>query len=530
MLTKIRTYLPVFLIGLLLSISLLIAVRTLSFRFDTDYKVILPLIHFALDEVRDPVRYFSWNPFIGLGTPVTGDPSSVLFSPWYMPVFVVFGVNWGLRILIVLSILVSGFTMWVFLSSLPVRSWVASWGAILYETSGGLAALVTSGRLERFGSFAVTPYVFYLILNEEISAAHMIVIGLLYACMYLSMDVYTPWLISILYIAVSFYKRIHHSRTLKQLCIEAGIIYGTFIVFSLPKLLPFVLYIRPYFQRSWFIDAFAGSLNIWLLPLPYIVPWRVAFYDRPFFQRTLGFYFNWYEYYAFISFLPFIFLLKIRNVWKNPFVRLLLLILFVGGLYLSLKYPYSPFYWIFHAIPLAQTFRVPQRIAGIILVPIIALICLCADFWIKNAKPKHRTYLLMLCLLSILWTGIQSFRTMRDAFEPFRVSEYSVASELRQKDPSSYYVLNLQCCIQPFLIDQSIPIINFYGGWMPTYTPKFTDPTGNSYDLRQLSITKPSYIIADKSWTLGIYGYDVYFQRDGISVWKAKQPTIFPNL
>lgn len=172
----------------------------------------------------------------------------------------------------------------------------------------------------------------------------------------------------------------------------------------------------------------------------------------------------------------------------------------------------------------------PQRMVGIMLAPVIAVICICADSVFKRVTGWRRKSLYILCIVTVVWTGINALQTMKDGFEPFRKTEYAIAHELRKRDPSSYFVLDLRCCIQPFLSDESIPIINYYYGWLPTYTPKFTDITGNSFDPSRLSITKPSYIIADTGQRFEKYGYSVYFERGGIRVWKAKQPTIFPNL
>jgi hypothetical protein len=179
MLQALRKYVPVFLVALLCLVPLYVVTKNLSFRFDTDYKAVIPAVGFAISAVGDPLHFFTWNPFVGLGIPVLGDPSSILFSPWYMPIFLILGADTGLRVLIALSMIVAGFTMWVFLSSLGVNNRIAVWGAALYELSGGFAALVTSGRIERFGSYAAVPYVMYLMWKHL--CMHVSVFGYLYA-------------------------------------------------------------------------------------------------------------------------------------------------------------------------------------------------------------------------------------------------------------------------------------------------------------------------------------------------------------
>ncbi|OGG11074.1 hypothetical protein A2Z00_01680 [Candidatus Gottesmanbacteria bacterium RBG_13_45_10] len=528
MVRKISSYLPVFIVALACLIPLAVATNNLSFRFDTDYKLIVPWVGYAIRAIKDPVHYFAWNNYIGLGIYPPGDPTSIILSPWYIPIFLLFGPETGLKVLIGVSMMVAGCTMWLFLRSLRIKPWISAWGAMLYELSGAFAALVTSGHIERFGSYAVTPYIFYLFFMPSPTSVHMACVGIIYAIMYLSSDVYSPWLLSVLYVCLSLYKILRHERSWKQSIKETITIYGFFLLFSSPKLLPYLVYVAPYFKRPWVIDPYAGSLHAWLLPLSYIIPWRVAFFDRPFFQRHLGFYFNWYEYFAFISIVPFIFLATLHRVWKKREVRYALVLILAGALYLALKCPYSPFYWVFHILPVTNSFRVPQRIVGFLVVPILLTICFCLEKWDMNGKRKYVVY--GLCAASIVWTYVVATSTMRDAFEPFRRQESDIVHTLRQRDPSDFYVVDFSCCAQPFLARESIPVLNFYYGWMPTYTPRFTNEEGDKLDYTKLRNTKPSYIITDKPDSFEQYGYFQYIANGAMTIWKTNHPTIVPSI
>lgn len=527
---SIRNFAPVFAIAVLLLFPLFLLTRNLSFRFDTDYKVVIPMIDFAIQAVKEPAKFLLWNPYAGLGMPVVGDPSSIILSPWYMPVFVLFGSITGLKILIALMIILSGFTMWLLLSSLSLPNWIAVWGALLYETSGAMAALVTSGRLEKFASYAIAPYVFLFLLQPTMTVTQMIIVGLLYATMYLSTDVYTPWLLGVCYATVWLYKLMKKETTPRYGIKEGLIIYGSFFIFSLPKMLSFFKYVLPYFNRLASIDAFEGSIHAWYLPLSYIIPLKVAFFDRPFFQRLIGFRFNWYEYFAFISIFPFIFLYKIRHLWDKRVVKYCLVLIVIGSLYLARQFWYSPFYWLSHIFTFTQAFRVPQRIVGPLLIPIIIICCISLNYWIAHIAKSKKIFLYIFCILSIVSTYAVSLVAMYDAFEKPREREASVATELKNRDPSDYFVLDLTCCMQPFLLQRNIPILNYYGGWTPTYTPKFINGKGDGYDFKQLTMTKPTYIVTDKNMIFTQYGYTVLFARDTITVWRAVTPTIFPNL
>lgn len=500
----------------------------LSFRLDTDYNLLLPVAQFAINAFTKPAQFLTWNPYIGLGVPVLGDPNSFVLSPWYVPILLLFGADRGLRVIIALSFIVSGYSMWVLLCSLHVSKKVAIWGSFLYQTSGAFAALVASGHVERLASYAVTPYVFLFLWKRNMMVIHRIAIGLMFACMYLTNDLYTPWFLSIYFVAFSIYFVISKRKKIQEVITDFLYIYGAGFVFALPKLIPFVRDILPHFDRLSTIDPYMGSVHAIFLPLSYVVPWQVTFWDRPTFQRLLEFRFNWYEYYAFITPIPFIFLLKIRKILKKPQVIMIFIALVVSMLYIALKFPYSPFYWLFHGIPFFRSFRVPQRIVVPLLVPVITLVSYCVDSWFH--EKKHASIIWILLVSTLIWTTLLSFQTMKSAFVPAREVEKTVADELRRRDGSAYYVASFVCCIQPALLDNAIPILNYYYGWVPTYAPRFTNIQGDRFDFAKFSYIRPSYIIADKRESFVRYGYLPYFDKANIQVWKTENPTIYPNL
>ena len=524
----IRRFLPVFFI-LLLFISVFAATTSkLSFRFDTDYKTVFPGIEMAISMYKDPGTLQFWNPLMGLGVPMIGDPSNLLLSFWSMPFFLLFDADIGLRVLICTMMLLSGFCMWYFLKRIKMSDHVASWGAILYSISGSYAALVTSGRLERFASYAITPYAFALLWQKKLTTIQMIALGLVFTSMNLSLDIYTPWLISVCFVVLTGYRLIKKEVSTVDTVKTFVVVYGTFIVFSLPKILPFIFIVKPYFMRPLYSDYYQGSIQAFLMPLLYWIPLRVPFYDRPFFQRTLGFHFNWYEYFAFISPLPFIFYLRMKKMFTDRNVRYCLVLLFTGAAYLSLRYWYSPFFWFFKWFQPIQMFRVPQRIGSVMTVPVIVLACVCLNNWIKNANTRIRTMLIIIALSSIIWTAVVSFRTMSDAFEPFRQQEYTAAQRLRFTDSSKFYVLDMTCCMQPFLYEQAIPVLNYYYGWTPSYTVNLLGITEDGIDRRQLRNVKPRYIITDKEQSYADLGYYVGMTEGNIRIWQTDNPTIQP--
>jgi uncharacterized membrane protein YhdT len=522
-------YLPVLYLALVLIVSLFVLTIHLSFRLDTDYNVVLPMAQFAIDAFRQPEKFLTWNPYIGLGMPVLGDPSSLVLSPWYMPIFLLLGADWGMRAIIALSIIVSGWSMWMFLCSLKLNPKIVAWGAMLYETSGALTANIADGHIERFAAYAVSPIAFWCMWRVHMQYIHRMLLGLLLACMVLSVNIYTPWFLSLFFLGISLYSVFTKQKSMKEFALDTCVIYGTFIIFSLPKLIPFMRDVLPYLDRRAHIDAFMGSIHGFLLPLSYIIPWQVMFYDRPTLQRILDFRFNWYEYYAFISPVVFLLLINVRRITQKIQLRWVITLLVIAFFYISLKHPYSPFYWLFHIFPALQAFRVPQRIVVPFLVPLIVLLAYCADAWIRD-KKSNKTWLWIILVTSIMWTSSIMFVTTRQSFVPARTTEKFIAEELRRRDSGNFYVVNFNCCMQPALQSVSIPILNYYYGWVPSYGIRFTVDSKGVYDVSKLTYVKPSYIIAPKKDAFDSYGFMRYFDKDTIQVWKANEPTIFPTL
>ncbi len=525
-----REVLPVIAVLGFLVLMLGIATRSLFFRLDTDYNVILPIAEFAIRAYLDPAHFFAWNPDVGLGIPVLGDPTSFVFSPWFMPWLLLFGVYLGLRVVIAISIIGSGVAMWMLLHALRIEKRIAQWGAILYGTSGALAAIIASGHVEKLPAYALTPIVFLLFFRSKPTFGTAGLIGLLYAIIFLSVDIYGLWFVSIFWFAFRLYDLVTKKRTFWDLVLEGLHIYGMFIVFALPKLLPFIRDVLPHFNRLSSINPYEGSIHAFLLPIPFIVPWQVMFYDRPTLQRIIGFHYNWYEYYAFITPIALIPLFWVRKILSKPLTAYLLLSLGIGAFYLSLKYPYSPFYWIFHVFPFARSFRVPQRVVVPLLVPLIVLLSYCMEYLVKTYPMKRLSLILGICGVSIVWTMCMSFFTMKTAFVPNRSLEESVAQEIRRMDPGKFYVANFACCMQPYLYKQSIPILNYYYGWTPVGSPTFKNTAGTAYDFSVFTYMRPTYIIAYSEESFLKFGYTIVVSKERIRVWKTEHPTIVPYL
>lgn len=500
------------------------------FVLSTDFDASLAMYSFFVDFVNTHGAFPTWIPFVGTGIPVIGDPTSVVLNPILTPLLLMFGVENGVRSAILVLYFLSGVSMWLLLRSLDIHGWLRLWGSCMYVVSGLMVANIRAGHIPEMLTYPVFPLVFLVLLKRTLHLQDSVAFALLSTYMFFSGYMYALWFIAICAVVIVLYRSISSPRTdLFKLLYSYVAVLLLFVVFSFPKLYSMATEVAGSIERFFNIDPYKGSIHAIWYPLGFVVPFQISFYDRPFFQRLFGFYYNWYEYYAFITPLPFLFLTSLKRVIQNPVVKILLILLVTGALYIALKYPYSPFYWVYKLFPFAHTFRVPQRIYSATTTIVIALIVLCARAWFSNASTRKKRLGIIVCAVSLLWTFFTTQYTLIHVFEAPRIHEEQLVKDLRKIDSGTYYVATFVCCQQMFLVQQKIPIANFYYSWRPTKTPSFNkhDDSGPNYDT--LATIKPTYVIAPPNILLSRFGYMKITSYPHAIVWKTSAPTIFPD-
>lgn len=471
-------------------------------RLDTDYDSALPIYRYIVETFQETHAIARWNPFVSGGIPVTSDPLLSILNPFFILPLLTFGVENGIYVVFFLVLVSSAIGIWLFLKSLAISPQLRLLGSLLYAFSGALAARVAAGHIEKILSYPLLPIFFSSLLLSS-TVVSSVIIALVWTLFLFSGDVYSLWLTLIIFSIINIFR------------VKRSILtFILFIVFSSIKLVPMITQVYPNLARLFLIDPFAGSIHVIYFFLPFIVPFQTSFYDGPMFQRLLGFHFNWYEYFAFISPLPFLFLLRLSKIWKKREVKYLLLILIIGAFYVSLRYPYSPFYWLFHILPQVDIFRVPQRMFMVMTPVMVALLVLCAEKW-------SRKFSYIVLSLAIIWSFGVSLRIWARSFEPKRLYAESIAQELRSRDQSGFYVASFVCCLQWYLVGERIPIINYYYGWKPKKAPNFINDKGDEYDFSALKMARPKYILGYSGMDFSTYSYEVFFEEKPITIWKT---------
>jgi hypothetical protein len=218
-----------------------------------------------------------------------------------------------------------------------------------------------------------------------------------------------------------------------------------------------------------------------------------------------------------------------KTLMKNEYAKILFIMLLTGAMFVAERYVYSPFYWLNRAIPFLQNFRTPQRMFMPMTSVMIAFLALAAQEWLRN-KPTRKTKLFVgiICVSSLLWTGIVSWRIFYNTFEPIRYDLKQIAIDLRKKDPSNYFVVSFIPRMQLNLVEQKIPIANYYYGWENKNLPHYL-PNDTFLASKEFADHRPKYIISDVNQPdFSKYSYSVFFKSGTNIVWRTESPTITP--
>ncbi len=503
--------------------------RNLFFRLFSDYDALLPVYQVITESFRGGLQSLQ-NPYIAYGIPFIGDPLSGFGNPFLYIPLILFGIPVGMRVVIFEVIVLSGISMFWLLQQQGISRNVKRWGALCYMTSGALYAKIVAGHWEQIFAYPVVPLVIALGLSGKLGNRRIMLLSMILAFTGYAGAWYHLWY---MFLLLGVLRLFLAPRSISGWAREFGVLFSVLsgvTILMLPKVYDFIVHINPVFLRQ-IPDSAAGSLHLPLFVLPFIVPFQVSFYDRPVFQHWLGFYYNWYEYYAFISPLPLLFLRKLWQISMRKDVRALALIVLVGALYVSKKFPYSPFYWLDTIVPALQVFRVPQRIYMVLLAPLVCLLALCFDYWLKTEKRVLiKQVLITAGFLSLVWNTLLARQTLLAAFEAEPTSTKAVIEQLANRDKSTYYVGSLVCCTQWYLIEHHLPVINYYYGWFHKDAPRYFSE-GGRINTAELARVRPKYLIISTGQMNDVAPWYSPFVVEGtIAIVVTEHPNIQPSL
>lgn len=531
---KFNPFIEIFLVlgyGLLFAIPFLIGSLGKEFLYASDFHAMVPVYDFNAAYIRQHLSIPSWNPYVGTGIPVIGDPVSAVLNPFLTIPLVVWGTDTGLRIVIMGIILASGISMWFLLRRLGVSGSGRIWGAMMYETSGVIAARIVSGQAEQFFAFPVYPVFIASVLPRrmtyrDIASAVMMMGLLLY-----SGAIYHLFYALVIFISVRLYFLIADPPNRPWSVRSAVIMIIGFFLLGSVKLIDFAVRVAPIMIRN--IPAYdLGSIHAVYTVIPFVIPWQVSLYQQDPYRSFFGFRYFWFEYYAHISIYPFFFLTGAARVLKSQAGRILAILTAVGISYISMKYMYSPFFYLYRLIPALGIFRVPMRMYIPMSVIVIAFLSLClADLLGRSKTFPVRAVIIALALMALVRTYTVSAGTVKGAFEPVITDYPDAVSILRKRDPSDYYAGLMMCCMQRYLLSAKIPVINYYYAWIPRGSGMYATDNGSGFVASELERTRPKYVITlDQEIDLESHRYKRLFRQGSVVVWKTDFVIMSPKL
>jgi hypothetical protein len=518
----------ILLTSLLFVLPVLYLTRNQTFRLYSDYDSMLPMYEYNASYIRDHLAFPDWNPDIGFGIPVLGDPLSGVFNPFLMIPFILWGTGSGTRFIFWEIVFLSGVSMWFLVKSLGISKSFRIWAACLYSVSGTIVARFGAGHIEQFFAFPLIPLIISFSFNQNLRIRNIVLTGLCLSGLYYSGSAYHLFYLLIMVTLIRIYYLVtDKTRRVEQFKIWLGIVLTVFVI-SFPKLSDFYFRVMPLMQRT-ISDPTRGSLSVQYFLLPFLMPFSVLFYGRPRLNTLIGIYFNWYEYYAFIAPFPLILLYKFRPVWKSGKIRILLMLLIAGALFIACRYLYSPFNWAYKLIPFFSVFRVPQRMYIPMNVILISLMALAGDIFIRYRTYKKWTVYLFYLSGFLMTFAVTQRLFLTEAFEEKFKDAETVVTMLRDYDPGNYYVASLYPRLQGYLIRSKIPVINYYYGWTNTASPVYSSDE-NQLILTEFTKIRPEYvIISAKENRLINVGYHKIIKIGKAAVWQTDSWNVKPE-
>ncbi|HSD98458.1 MAG TPA: hypothetical protein VLB73_02030, partial [Patescibacteria group bacterium] len=474
----------------------------------------LPVYEYMVSHIEKSHAIPLSIPQINNNMSVLGDPLNSFFNPLFGLSILAFGINIGLRVTILLCCFVSGITMYFLLKKFSKEKIIWLFGSFLYMSGGAFFASVASGHIEKFLVYPIIPLLLFWGINKKLLVRQMLGLGFVVIWTIYSGDLYATWFCILMYTVIRGYFFFTQKQKKQQLiffilplCIA--------IVLALPKIVPFVQQVLPFMEKSGEVNAFKGSLPWYYFPVPFIEPFGVWFWDRPFFQRHLGFYYNWYEYFAFITPIPFIFLIKVKKIFSKEIFKAIMLLLTLGTLYFSLSFWYSPFFWVFHFSVLQDFFRVPQRIVMPMTTVVVLLLSLCTEEWLRMGK---RRLVILVFVVSLFWTLAVDWQILSTTFPKNDSLRRNMIAQFAQKY-KKVTVVNFATQVQYFLIQKNMRVDNYYYGWYAKNSILYTK--NGKINLSALVAKKPEFIVTNTYKKMPIpIGYTKLMGNTEIVIWR----------
>lgn len=508
-----------------------------TLRRFSDYDVRLSWFTFAQNELRE-LRFPLFNPYFGEGIHLMGDYVHFTYHPFVLISLLFFSPETTIKLLFFITVLFSGLIMREILFLTRCSPLFILWGSLLYLTNGALASRFYAGHIDFWTAFVFFPLIFYVAIKKEIYIKHSLILAICFLFLFWGDNVYMVLYSLLLFICARIFSlsiRIIHEKINNEICIqsiskitymEIRAILVMSIIFLIgisPRLISFFTTIAPIFYRA-IHEQNIASIQLPITLLQFIVPFQEKFYMNTLFIRLFGFNYEWYEYYAFITPFPFLLFIGIKKHISHQILILLLLIP-VGLLFISQTFQYSPFY-LLQLVPVLNFFRAPMRMS----MPLIAIITIIAAYGgthlFNKISESLKGILLIGIVCSVMACFFISIDIIHSTFTTLPNDYEQVANYIKTKgNINSTSVLLYACCMQSFLMNNKIHMINYYHGWFNKNLLPYYEK-----NISFLSTNRPRYIIYEgNKLVFKTYGYKLVYKSGLVELWEHSKPTVTPQ-
>ncbi len=390
-------------------------------------------------ELVEEGRLLTWWSVAYDGVPLVGHPNSQFFYPPLILPSLAFGTATGARIAYIFSLLLAGGGMYWLARMLGPHPAVAAWVGLLFAMSGGLAARLHAGHLQKVLAMPLIPLVLAcaVLVGRARTlrgvAFWAVLAGMIHGFTFLAGDTSIPlFLLVVVPIVLLIGARGNAGvRVRERLLVGLGG-WGAGLVFSTAGKLIASSVVLAQTVRS--ADPYFGSQDSY---------WAFVHLAFPFFASVPGLQWfsygvkqvewgwGWWEYTEYIGVVPVVLaalgalaiLAKLQR-WQ-PFpniassrreVAALLVILVVASLWLANAKWYSPVHWLFEFIPLLENFRVPPRPLMVAAPAVLAITAVGLETVLRSTAFRPRLLAIVFGVSAagaVWWVNTSWFKPLR---------------------------------------------------------------------------------------------------------------------
>ncbi len=424
-----------------------------------------------------------WNPYYTTGQPYLADPTASYLNPLALAPIMVFGVIAGAKVAIVVALFLAGVGQWLLGLVAGLSRGLRLWSAALFLVSGSLAARFSAGHFAYILTYAFVPLsLAFILLSLRDRRPYWIALAAV--CVAMPVMSGNPYYFLYIVIAGGVTSLTHgiieavKAKNWRPVLRDVGL-YACIVIFAVGltavRWIPTLELLPRMFRVA---DAYSGSQQVHGVVADLLLfPRRL--YAVPSIAGLFGYgdgAMLWWEYYAFLGPLPLLGLVFLGRACQRAEAKKQVIVLgllaIASVLLIANAYPYSPFHWMWTAIPALGSFRFPVRALVLLTSSLLVLSAIGFAAWQAQGRANSLKIAILGAGLAVA-VGANMYGIYADQPVPETGARQAVAW-VRQHDPGVYYVQILarapgevrwRTFVQYDMLAARLKILDSYWGW-----------------------------------------------------------------